>query len=518
MGVKIAELSKTRSRWVVVGVMLGLFLGAMEATVVATALPTIVAELHGLSLYSWPMAVYILAAAVSGPLFGKISDLYGRKRLYLGTLFLFLAGSVLSGFSHTMLQLVVFRAIQGLGAGGVLPLSIIIAGEMFPLEKRAKVQPLFSAMWGIASLVGPPLGMLLTSYSWRLVFFVNVPFGLISAWLIFEHLIEISDDQKEVKIDYIGGLLLTLGLLAFEIALPEEGGILFNVWHTALLTASLIFFSVFLLHEKKAEKPILPLQLFQFRIFSSASICQFLSGMALFGSLAFIPLYVEIVMGRGIQGAGEVLTFLLFFWVLFSGLASRLMLKIGYRILVVAGNFLVCIGFFLLSILSKNASLWQIHLAVALMGSGMGWVMAPLIVAVQSGVPRKNLGIATSALVLFRTAGASIGVSVMGSVMLVRMKNTLYSLLPTLSSSALKDKLQDIFRNPQAVMNPLLRTQLPPELLHDVRSIMAYALHGVFQAALFASLLAFFAGFLVPKGKAQEHVYREEAEGVNVRG
>lgn len=508
---RIAELTPKQSRMVVVGVMLGLFLGAVEATVVATALPTIVANLHGLALYSWPMAIYILAAAVTGPLFGKTSDLYGRKKLFLFSLAVFLAASVLSGFANSMVQLVVFRALQGLGAGGVLPLSIIIAGEMFPLEKRAKVQPLFSAMWGIASLVGPPLGMLLTAYSWRLVFFVNIPFGIISGWLVMKYLIETPEKTPDIKIDYVGGVLLTLGLLAFEIALPEEGGVAISPGRLALLGGSLLVLLFFVLNERKAREPMLPLQLLRYRIFSSASVCQFLIGMALFGSLAFLPLYTETVLGTGIKGAGEVLTLLLFFWVLFSAMAARLMLRVGYRFLVVTGTLLVTAGFALLVNISKSGAGAEMSWAVILMGSGMGWIMAPLIVAVQSGVPRKNLGIATSALVLFRTAGASLGVSLMGSVMLVRMKQMLAAILPTLSDPAVRQKVTTLFTDPAQVMDPLLRTQLPAQTLAAAKSIMTFSLHGVFVAALVAAALSIPAGFFVPGGRAEKHVYREGA-------
>ncbi len=509
---KIAPLSSAQSRKVLTGVLLGLFLGAMEATVVATALPTIVGELHGLAFYSWPMAVYILTAGVTGPLFGKISDLYGRKNLYLICLSVFLAGSILSGFSRSMIQLIVFRALQGIGAGGVLPLSIIVAGEMFPLEKRAKVQPLFSAMWGIAGLIGPPLGMLLTEYSWRLVFFVNIPFGLVSGWLIFKNLLEIEDPEKLARkassgssIDYAGAFYLMLGLLGFEIALPEQGGFHLTMWRLSLLGFALILLVLFVVHERQSSEPILPFPLFQYRLFSSAVLCQFFSGFAFFGSLAFFPLYVEAVMGKGIEGAGIVLTILLFFWVLFSGMASRLILKIGYRPIVISGTTLVVSGFLLLFFMDKISGTWPLYVGVVILGSGMGWVTSPLMIAVQTSVPKTNLGSATSALTLFRMIGSSVGVSLMGSVMFIQIEEGLKG----------KAKLFSLFRNPEKLLDPALRLQIPASALQSAGKTMALALHDVFMIALIGSFFSFFAGFLVPGGKAEKHVYQEPSVSGN---
>lgn len=507
----IADLSPKQTRMVVLSVMLGLFLGAMEATVVATALPTIVSSLGGLNLYSWPMAIYILTSAASGPLFGKMSDLYGRRSLYLVSLAIFLMGSALSGLAKTMPQLIWFRGLQGLGAGGVLPLSIIIAGDMFPLHKRVKVQPLFSMVWGIASLVGPPLGMWLTTFSWRLVFFVNIPFGILSAILLLISLEEIPDKNRKISIDYLGGALLMAALLAFEIGLPQTGSAsAFPLWRGLLLPAGFALIIFFIRHELSAEEPILPMGLMKYRIYSSASVCQFFSGMALFGSISFIPLFVQAVMGQGLHGTGRTLSFLLLSWVFFSFLASRLMLRLGYRLLVIPGAFLLSLGFLSLIRVSEAPSSGLLHLAVILLGAGMGWIMAPLIVAVQSGVPRKDLGSATSSQVLFRTTGATLGVSLMGSVMTFSMHRSLQSISP-MTNQVLKTKLSALFMHPDQVLDPILRLRLSPEILTAAKSTMATSLHAVFMIALGSALLCFLAGFFVPAGKAEKHLHREES-------
>lgn len=504
-----AALTPRQTRMVLFSVMLGLFLGAMEATVVATALPTIVSKFSGLSLYSWPMAIYILTAAVTSPLFGKLSDLHGRKPLYLLSLTLFLLGSLLSGLSHSMMQLIVFRGLQGMGAGGVLPLSITIAGDIFPLEKRAKVQPAFSAMWGVASLIGPPLGIWLTSYSWRFIFFVNVPFGILSGILLSVYLREAPSRREKIPVDYPGGILLTLGLLGFELGLPQEGTPAFPLWRMILLLGSLVIFSLFFSHEKKAEEPILPLSLMKYRIFSSASLCQFFAGISMFGALSFLPLYVETVAGGGIHGTGLTLSYFLISWVLFSFLSSRLMLKWGYRILVTGGAFLVSIGFFMLfQETSKMAS--NIAFAVTVLGAGMGWIMAPLIVAVQSGVPRKHLGIATSSQVLFRTAGASLGVSAMGAIMASKIQSSLAQVLSGISNPGLQKRLLAVFHNPEQMISPILRAQIPQEALQKAKTSMGISLQAVFLFAFVAALFTLMAAFLIPPGKAREHLIKEE--------
>lgn len=497
----ITSLSPKQSRMVLASVMLGLFLGAMEATVVATALPTIVSKLSGLHLYSWPMAIYILAAAVSGPIFGKLSDLYGQKFLYLFSLTIFLIGSALCGFSQTMMQLVIFRAIQGLGAGGVLPLAIIIAGHMFPFEKRAKVQPVFSMVWGLASLIGPPLGSWLTLHDWRLVFFINIPFGILSGFLVLFFLHESKEEHVDKSIDYIGAILLAAGILVFELALPEEGGSLVHSWKFSGIAFSLILFTLLIFWERKAKNPILPLELLPHRMFSSATICQFFAGVALFGSLSFIPLYVQAVMGLGVAGAGKVLTFFLLIWVFFSALSARLMLRVGYRFLVLSGGVMLVLGFAVMSTLTANPSRFTLNLGLFLLGAGMGWIMAPLIVAVQSSIPKKFLGMATSSQVLFRTAGASIGVSVMGAVMTYRMHQSAIA-----SSSA---RVLELFHDPNKILDPALRVQLPPDVLQSVSQSMAFSLHGVFIAAFVAAIFLAIAAYFVPGGKAEKHFHKE---------
>ena len=290
-------MSDKRIRVVIVGIMLSLFLAAVESTVVATAMPTIVAQLGGLSSYSWVFSAYMLTSTTTVPLYGKLSDLYGRRRLYFISMTIFLVGSILSGVSQNMGQLIAFRALQGLGAGGLLPLTFIMIGDMLSLEQRARMQGLFSGVWGVASVVGPLAGgFLVDRLSWHWVFFVNVAPALLAAFLVgvgwreFRH----PDPQRaKPSIDYAGVVLLSLGVLAFLLGLLELGTPF--AWIGVLLALA-CFFALYRV-ERRAMDPVLPVSLFSDRLFAVATLQGLLAGWAMFGSTNFVPLFGQAVMG-----------------------------------------------------------------------------------------------------------------------------------------------------------------------------------------------------------------------------
>jgi EmrB/QacA subfamily drug resistance transporter len=280
-------LTPSQQKTVTLGVMLGLFLGALESTVVGTAMPTVIASLGGLHIYSWVFSAYILTSTVTVPLWGRLSDLYGRKRFILLGIAIFLIGSALSGAATSMGQLVLFRALQGLGAGALLPLGMTIIGEIYSLEKRARMQGLFSGVWGLASIIGPLIGGFITDHlSWRWVFYINIPFGIAAALLIGLALVEPRDHRKSVSIDYAGAITLTLLVTLLLVTLGQQD------WGTplklGLLGVCALLVLVFLAVERRASEPIVPLSLFRHRIFSVSSANGFFVGMAMFGSLSFI--------------------------------------------------------------------------------------------------------------------------------------------------------------------------------------------------------------------------------------
>ena len=405
-------ISRRRRRAITAGLLLGMALAALEATVVGTAMPTVIATLGGLAHYSWVFAAYLLTSTASVPLWGRLSDLYGRRRLYLSGIVVFIAGSALSGAATTMTQLIVFRAIQGLGAGALIPLSMTIIGELYTLRERARVQALFSGVWGLASITGPIVGGYVTdALSWRWVFYLNLPFGVLGAFVIaFAY--PPTTEPASAKMDWMGAALLFSGVTALLIAL---GGTTAAVmpW----LAAAAVLLAIFVLVERRTADPILPLDLLRLDIVSRSLAVVFMTGMAMFGAIAFVPLFVQGVMGGTATQAGQVLTPLFLGWVGMSVVGARLTARIDYRIVTVAGNALLLVGFVALAQISADASVAALYGAVFLLGCGMGLSMLSLLLAVQHGVERSQLGLATSLNQFARSIGAAVGVAAMGAIL-----------------------------------------------------------------------------------------------------
>jgi EmrB/QacA subfamily drug resistance transporter len=492
------ELSQARRILVTIGIMIGMFLAALDATAVSTAMPTVVSSLGGLSIYSWVFSAYILTSTVTLPLWGKLSDLYGRRIFYILGVTLFLLGSALSGQSKSMLELIVFRALQGFGGGALLTLGMIIIGEIFSLKERAKIQGLFGGVWGLSSIVGPLIGGFVTDHlSWRWVFYLNVPFGLIAA-IVMGFALKEPNKNKKASLDYIGGIVLTALITLFLLGLMEIGR--GNGSRSPLALGMFVLcpplFWLFTYIEKRAKDPILPFGLFSNRFFKVSAITGFLIGMAMFGSISFIPLFVQGVIGTNATGAGTVLTPLLLGWVFFSSISGRLLLRFRYRPLILVGTALVSIGFFLLSQWNKNTTQSAAVRDMTFLGCGMGIVLIPLLLGVQNSVPRRQLGIATSGTQFFRSIGGAIGVSVMGAVMSAYMHLGFRSLSKDTPLSLSQ------FKNLDLLVNPSLREKLSQEAFNTLRGILAHSLHYVFITGLIIALLAFISAFLVPNEKA----------------
>lgn len=498
-------LTPSRRATVTLGVMLGLFLGALEATVVGTAMPTVIASLGGLHIYSWVFSAYILTSTVTVPLWGRLSDLYGRRRFILLGIAIFLIGSALSGAATSMGQLVLFRAIQGLGAGALLPLGMTIIGEIYSLEKRARMQGLFSGVWGLASIIGPLIGGFITDHlSWRWVFYINIPFGIAAAVLIGLALVEPRDHRKKVTIDYAGAITLTALATLLLLALGQQS--LDSLVKLGLFGICAVLLVLFIALERRAQEPIVPLALFRHRIFSVSSANGFFVGMAMFGSLSFIPLFVQGVIGTTATEAGTALTPFMLCWVSFSIIGSRMILKVGYRPIALLGVGLLVAGFLGLATLNAEASRLIVMGYLALAGAGMGFSMITLLIAVQTSVPRDRLGIATSGIVFFRSIGGAVGVAVMGAVLSAQMQVQVNN-LPELGSSLSAEKLADLLRHPDALINPVTRAQLPAPVLDALQQILATALHWVFIVGLIVAVLALIVTLFLPAGTAQEHMY-----------
>jgi EmrB/QacA subfamily drug resistance transporter len=467
-------MDERRRRLIVAGVMLSIFLAAMESTVVATAMPRVVASLGGLEIYSWVFSAFLLTSTVTMPLWGRLSDLLGRRRVFLGGLTIFLTGSALSGLSQDMVQLILFRALQGLGGGSLMTIGMTIVGELFPLERRAKMQGYISGVWGLASLCGPLIGGVLSDHaSWRWVFYVNLPFGPLAMLLIATSLTDQARNGRRPVIDYAGLVLFTAAVTGLLLGVLEAGRV--SRWSgadvvipLALAVAGLV---AFVAVERRVPEPFVPLRLFGVRMVLAASATGFLAGMAMFGAISFVPLFLQAVAGLSATRAGVVLIPFVLGWVAMSITSARLVLRVGYRIVVATGMGFLTVAFLLLSRWAPGLTQGVAMRDALLGGIGMGLTMVPMLIAVQSAVARADLGSATSMIQFFRTLGGAIGLSVMGTVMAWRLGTGLDQ---------------------------------------------AEALHGVFVTGLLICLIALASAGLVPAGRAQT-LARAETRGEPTR-
>jgi EmrB/QacA subfamily drug resistance transporter len=490
-------MSRKRIILVTAGIMLSLFLASMESTVVATAMPTIVGQLGGLEHYSWVFSAFMLASTTAVPLYGKLSDLYGRRKLYVSAMTLFLIGSVWCGMANSMTSLIFARALQGIGAGGIMPLAFILIGEMFTLEQRAKMQGLFSGVWGVSSIVGPLLGgFLVDQLTWRWIFYINIVPGLLAAALVAlawrDHH---SHGQDKPAIDYAGAALLTVSVVMLLLGLMGSGT---SSW--ILIGGAVVLFILLLWVERRAADPVLPLPLFRDRLFSTATAHGILTGWGLFGSVSFIPLFVQAVMGTSATQAGITLTPLLLGWVTASIIGTRLMLVIGYRKLGLIGTASFTIGAFLMTLAGMNTSQLSLMVFVTLMGIGMGLSVPSYLIAVQSSVNRRQLGTATSTLQFSRSIGGTLGVSVMGAALSAR-----------LASNLIEARLDP--EMVQQLLDPLPGAQVV--IAEGARAAMADAIHLVFIIAFAAAALAMVTVFFTPRKELTDQRAEREPSPVS---
>ncbi|CAG0970849.1 Multidrug resistance protein 3 [Anaerolineales bacterium] len=479
-------MSRNRVILVTIGILLSMFLASMESTVVATAMPTIVGQLGGLEHYSWVFSAFMLASTTVVPLYGKLSDIYGRRKIYVIAMALFLTGSVLSGLATSMTQLIAARALQGFGAGGVQPLAFILIGEMFDLKQRAKMQGFFSGVWGVSSIVGPLLGgFLVDQFTWRWVFYINVVPGLLAAALVALAWREHAQHHERPAVDYLGAALLTSSVVSLLFGLLDIGTL--ESW--LLIGTAVLLFIALLWVENRAADPVLPIRLFRDRLFSTAIAHGVFAGCAMFGSVSFIPLFVQSVMGTSATQAGITITPMLLGWVTASVIGMRLILRVGHRRLGVVGTATLVVGAFLMTLIGAESSQIVMMVFIAMMGIGMGLSIPSFLVAVQTNVERRHLGTATSTIQFSRSIGGTLGVSVMGAALSVRLASNL-------SAAGLDPKL----------VSRLLDPVPGSELVIDagVRLAMADAIHIVFVIAFVSALLGLMAVSFTPHGELKD--------------
>ncbi|MEY3714410.1 MAG: hypothetical protein RJB59_213 [Actinomycetota bacterium] len=418
--------------------MTGLLLAALDQTIVSTALKSIVEEFNGLNHYTWVVTAYLLTSTASTPLYGKISDLYGRRPVYQFSIIVFLIGSFLAGASTSMEQLIVTRAIQGIGAGGLMGLTFVIVGDIVSPRERGKYQGLFGAVWGISSVAGPLLGgffsdsgSILGITGWRWIFYINLPFGIL-ALVITSMVLHIPKVKREHKIDFLGALLMVISVVALLIALsvlgPENG---WSESRTVItLLGGVVFAVLFVLWEFKATEPILPMTLFKNRTFTLTSIIGFIIGAGMFGAIVMLPLYLQIIQGNSATEAGLKLIPLMIGILAFTVTSGRQITKTcRYKSYPVAGTLIMSLGVFLMSTADVATPYWQIAIFAVIIGGGLGLCMQTIVIAVQNAVEFKDLGIATSSNTFFRSLGGAFGTAIFGTILSNRVAENLQSQL-----------------------------------------------------------------------------------------
>lgn len=505
------EMSKARRWAVTAGVMTGMFIAALEATVVGTAMPTVIASLGGINHYSWVFTAYIVTSTVTVPVWGKLSDLYGRRLMYQLAIALFLVGTLLSGMSTSMAQLITFRAIQGLGAGGLIPLGMTIIGDTFTLQERAKMQAYFSGVWGFSSVIGPVIGGFVTDQlSWRWVFFINLPIGVIASIIIGLALKE-PKLSKKPKIDYAGAASLMLAISLLMLAMVEGGRSLtaiFAPMNLALFLFAFGLLGLFIWIEGRASDPIIPFRMFRNRTVAVSIAAGFLGGIGMFGVISFIPLFAQGSLGMTATEAGSLLTPLMLSWVSMSVVGGRLVLKISYRTITLAGFVFLTVGFLLLAFFVRDTARVWLYADLVLIGAGLGLTMLTLLIAVQQAVDRTQLGVATSLNQFSRAIGGAFGVAVMGVALTTGLDAQLHRIANLPGSPFTDAQVEEFAENPNALIEPTAKAALPPQALTSLQDAMAYAIHPVFWVGAIVSVLAFFVTLLLPKESVAGNEHR----------
>ena len=448
--------------------LLGVFMAAMEMTVVSTVMPTVVGDLGGIHLYSWVFAAYMLTSTVTMPIYGKLADLYGRKPIILVGIFFFLAGSTASGQSQSMGQLIAFRALQGLGAGAMQPVALTIIGDLFKLEERARVQGLFGGMWGLAGLTGPILGAsILRVASWRWVFYLNIPFGLASALVLLSAYHE-RVETRQRNLDFGGAALLAGSIIAMLVA-SRGGAMLLGL----PLAAGLLI--AFVAVERRAPEPVVSIALMKQPVMAVASSAGGLVGATMIATVTFVPLYVQGVLGGSPGDAARAMTPMVVGWPIASYVAGRIVTRVGFRPLIRLGLLVSTVAAGLIAVfLHPGIPLWVPSAITCLFGVGLGLTNTSLLLAVQTSVEWEERGIATASTLFFRTIGGALAVGFLGSILAAALRRD-----PTVPASA-ADQL----------MGPEHGRGLAPELIRLLSAALESGLGTIFWCVVGISVTA----------------------------
>jgi EmrB/QacA subfamily drug resistance transporter len=470
--------------------MLGMFLAALDQTIVSTALPTIVGDLGGLSRLSWVVTSYLLAATVSTPIYGKLGDMYGRKPVFLAAILIFLAGSMLAGLSQSINELILFRAVQGAGAGGLMVSAQAIIADIVPPRQRGRYMGLIGSVFAVASVAGPLIGgFLVDQISWRWVFYVNMPIGALAVLIVIFRL-HLHQPHNRHRIDYLGAVLLTAGVGA--LTLMTSWGGTEHAWDSptilGLAAAGVVLLVTFVFQERRAAEPIVPPELFRSSIFRVSSAMGATIGMAMFGAIIFIPLFLQVVYGASATGSGLRMIPLMLGLLTATVASGRAITRIGrYRVFPIAGTAILVVGMFLLSRLGVDTAPWLASVYMTVVGVGIGLVMQVLVLVVQNDAEPRNIGVATSTATFFRSVGGSFGVAIFGTIFATRLADQLAH-LPAAAVTRLGSGVH---------LSPAAAKALPPAVHAEFLTAFATALHGVFLFGVALAIVPFALSWLL---------------------
>lgn len=491
-------------RLLMLGLMTGMLLAALDQTIVGTALPTIVGELGGINHYSWVVTAYLLASTASTPLYGKMADLYGRRPVFLFSIGTFLLGSLLAGLSQNMTQLIVTRGVQGLGAGGLLTLAFTIISDVVPPRERGRYQGLFGAVFGISSVAGPLVGGYFAETNWRWIFYINVPLAILAIVVCYHVMRLVPFERREHSVDWVGAGLLVAGVSCLLLALSWGGNE--YAWGSGviigLFVAGAVLGALFVLQEARVKEPILPLRLFRRATFALANSAGFVLGLVMFGSIIFIPLYLQIVKGASPTRSGLLMLPMMAGIIFTSIITGRAMSRIGrYKWFPVAGAAVLVAGMLLFRQLQVATSLWVAFGFMVVIGVGLGLCMQSLILAVQNAVDPRDLGAGTSSATFFRSLGGSFGVAILGAVLSSRLTGELAGRLPAAIAQLPPDQRAAVAAGGGAnisINDPATIMALPGPVRAAIQASFVESLHLVFLTTGLVAILAVLVTLLMP--------------------
>jgi len=498
---------------VIIGMLLGMLMASLDNTIVSTAMPTVVSQLGGLEIFSWVFTAYLLSSTTFIPIFGKMADLYGKKLFYMLGLVVFIIGSALSATSQTMLQLILYRAVQGIGAAAMFPITFAMIMEVFPPEKRGKMQGLFSAVFGISAVAGPSLGAYFTDYlSWHWIFLINVPLGFIALLFIGAFYKEASREKGNVVIDYAGAFTLSVAIVLLILGLVMGGkDFAWDSWQIlSMLIVSGVLLAVFFWIETKAKEPIIPLRLFNKGV-TSATFSSFFQGVIMIAASSYIPLFIQGVIGGSASNAGNLLTPMMVSLVIGSTIGGFMMAKIPFRPIMVASSIVMAAGTFMLSQIDMTTGNMYMIISMIVLGLGIGPLMPVTMMLTQVSVGPRNIGVGTSLVAFFRNIGMALGVSILGVIVNNRLAQTIADTMGNMSSPFAGNQ------DAQVLFSEEAKAIIPPPVFQKLQEGLGNAISDIFLICIGIAGILFLLAFLAGKTRlvnkeAASHEEKQEKD------